>query len=394
MKIVQWFTVASILACAAGLSHAQSSVTLYGVVDEGVNWTSNVRSASGEGSRQVAMLSNIIQPSEWGLRGVEDLGGGLKAIFVLENGFDPSSGRLGQGGLEFGRQAYAGLSGRWGAVTLGRQYDSVVDYVGRLVVGTQWAGITAAHGGDLDNLVNSYRVNNALKYVSPEMHGLKFGAVYSLGGVSGDLTRNQIWSLGANFHLASLSLGVGYLNVRDPNISFFGNSTTGTPSSASSNNPSPIFSGFLSAHSYQTIAAGASYVLEHLTVGAVYSNVRFQGLGDLSAGPDPQGYHGTAMFNNVETSARYQFSSALFGGVAYDYLRQSKVASRGATYQTVSLGIDYFLSKQTDVYGLAASQHATGTASTGGEAVADLTTLGSSSSGNQTTVRLGIRHRF
>lgn len=147
MRTIHWLMLPPVLASAADLSHAQGSVTLYGVVDEGVNWTSNVRSASGEGSGQIAMLSNIIQPSRSGLRGVEDLGRGTKAIFVLENGFDPSSGQFGQGGLEFGRRTYAGLSGGWGAITLGRQYDSVVDYVGQFVAGTQWAGITAAHGG-------------------------------------------------------------------------------------------------------------------------------------------------------------------------------------------------------------------------------------------------------
>lgn len=249
--------------------------------------------------------------------------------------------------------------------------------------------------GDLDNLVNSYRVNNAVKYSSPEMHGFKVGALYSLGGVSGDLTRNQIWSLGASFHLASLSLGVGYLNVREPNVSFFGNSTAGTPSIGASNNPSPIFSGFLSAHTYQTIAAGAAYALERLTVAAAYTNIRFQGLGHDSAGPNPRGCQGVATFNNVETSVKYQFAPALLGGIAYVYLRQSKVApSDGAVYQTVSLGIVYSLSKRTDVYGLVAAQHATGTASTGGDARANLTTLGSSTSGNQTSVRVGIRHKF
>ncbi|RAF76601.1 porin, partial [Burkholderia multivorans] len=87
---------------------------------------------------------------------------GLKAIFTLENGFDVNSGRLGQGSLMFGRQAYVGLSSPYGTVTLGRQYDSVVDFVGPLEAGDQWGGYIAAHPGDLDNFNNAYRVNNAI----------------------------------------------------------------------------------------------------------------------------------------------------------------------------------------------------------------------------------------
>jgi len=380
---------------AADNSYAQSSVTLYGVMDEGIDWTSNVKTATGSGQNQLGMASNILQPSRWGLRGREDLGGGLAAVFVLENGFDPSTGQFGQGGLEFGRQAYVGLSGGYGTVTLGRQYDSVVDYVGPFVAGTQWGGITAAHGGDIDNLVNSWRVNNAVKYASPEMHGLKVGALYSLGGVAGDITRSQIWSVGTSYHTGPASFGAAYLNVRQPNISFFGNSTSGTPSTVTDNSASPIFSGFLSAHSYQTFAAGGAYNIDRLTVGGTYSHIRFSGLGDLSAGPDPQGFQGSVAFNNVEVNAKYQITPALLVGVAYDYLMQGKAApSNGAIYRTVSAGLDYFLSKATDVYFLAAMQHATGEASTGGGARADLTTLGASSGANQTLVRVGIRHKF
>ncbi|HEM8498349.1 TPA: porin [Burkholderia multivorans] len=387
--------IATLGLVVASTSYAQSSVTLYGVIDEGVDWVSNVRTASGVGASQVAMASSILQASRWGLRGTEDLGGGLRALFVLENGFDPSTGQLGQGGLEFGRQAYVGLSGNYGTVTLGRQYDLVVDSVGPFVAGTQWAGITAAHGGDIDNILNTWRVNNAVKYASPEILGIRFGALYSLGGVAGDFTGGQIWSLGATYRAGGASFGAAYLNVRQPNISFFGNSTSGTPSVTASNNPNPIFSGFLSAHTYQTVAVGGSYSLDRLLVGGTYSYIQFSGLGDLAAGPNPRGFQGSVAFNNVEVNARYQISPALLAGVAYDYLRQGKVApSDGATYHTVSIGLDYFLSKRTDVYALWEMQHATGDASTGGAARANLTTFGTSSSGNQILARVGMRHKF
>ena len=123
-------------------------MTLYGIIDEGLLFNNNAG-----GKHLYSMASGVMQGSRFGLRGTEDLGGGLKAIFTLENGFDVNSGKLGQGGLMFGRQAYVGLSSQYGTVTLGRQYDSVVDFVGPLEAGDQWGGYIAAHPGDLDNLV-------------------------------------------------------------------------------------------------------------------------------------------------------------------------------------------------------------------------------------------------
>ena len=94
----------AVLGTCAGAAAAQSSVTLYGVIDQGINYTNN----SG-GNSLVEMASGHVQGSRFGLRGSEDLGGGTKAIFQLENGFSADTGRLGQGGRMFGRQAYVGL---------------------------------------------------------------------------------------------------------------------------------------------------------------------------------------------------------------------------------------------------------------------------------------------
>src|ERR1700722_13901804 len=92
-------------------AHAQNSVTLYGIIDTGFTYTHN----SGGSASQFAMTSGNESGSRWGLKGSEDLGGGLKTIFQLENGFNSTTGKLGQNGREFGRQAFVGLSGSgWG----------------------------------------------------------------------------------------------------------------------------------------------------------------------------------------------------------------------------------------------------------------------------------------
>ncbi|EGD02685.1 outer membrane protein, (porin), partial [Burkholderia sp. TJI49] len=86
-------------------AHAQSSVTLYGLIDAGITYTNN---QGGHSAWQET--SGSINGSRWGLRGTEDLGGGLKAIFTLENGFGINNGTLKQNGREFGRQAFVGLA--------------------------------------------------------------------------------------------------------------------------------------------------------------------------------------------------------------------------------------------------------------------------------------------
>ena len=122
--------VAALTGVFATAAHAQSSVTLYGLIDAGITYTNN---QGGHSNWQET--SGSVNGSRWGLRGSEDLGGGLKAIFTLENGFNIANGNLGQNSREFGRQAFVGLaSDQFGSVTLGRQYDSAVDYLGPLAL--------------------------------------------------------------------------------------------------------------------------------------------------------------------------------------------------------------------------------------------------------------------
>jgi predicted porin len=377
------------LGAFAGVAHAQSSVTLYGIVDEGFNINTNAG-----GKHLYNLSSGVLQGSRWGLRGTEDLGGGLKAIFVLENGFDTNTGKLGQGGLLFGRQAFVGLSSNYGSLTLGRQYDSAVDYVGPLEVGDQWGGYITAHPGDLDNLNNDYRVNNSIKFTSNNYNGLTFGGLYSLGGVAGETGRNQIFSVGAGYANGPLVLGAAYLNARNPNVGFFGNNTTtSTPSAVTS----PVIAGFTSANTYQVIAAGGAYTFGAATIGGTYSNTKFMNLGASAASP----FAGqTATFNNGEINFKYQLTPALLVGAAYDYTRGSKIdGNSAAQYHQGSLGIDYFLSKRTDVYIIGVYQHAlgetlnaAGTAPT--EAVASISNLTPSANQNQLTGRVGIRTKF
>ena len=414
MKQFFYTVTGAVVSVVASMSaQAQSSVTLYGVIDAGVNYLSSAQTGRS-GSQLVGHSQYSLQEgstggqngSRWGLRGTEDLGGGLSAIFQIENGFSINNGALGQGGAEFGRQAYVGLQSPYGAVTLGRQYDPVVSFVQPFAAGAQWAGYISSHPDDIDNLLNTRRINNSVKYISRTYAGFNFGGLYSFGGVPGSVGKNQIWSLGAGYTAGSLALGVGYLNSRNPNFSYFGtNPSAGTTltsnnlgaiGSATTIESNPVVAGYASASTTQVAAAGASYVIGAATLGATYSNTQFRGLGNVGAsGPNPFGYSGTATFNNGEASFKYQFSPALLAGVAYDYTHSSGASARpGATYHQASVGTDYFLSKRTDVYGIVVYQHASGTDSLDQPAVASITGQTASANNHQVAVRLGLRHKF
>src|SRR5579859_5855871 len=117
----------SALGLVALGAHAQSSVTLYGIVDTGIGYQSSQTSlGSTSGGRSVIkMLNGIWAGSRFGLKGSEDLGGGTKAIFTLEEGFSANSGAMATNNLMFSRQAFVGVTNAtYGTLTAGRQYAS------------------------------------------------------------------------------------------------------------------------------------------------------------------------------------------------------------------------------------------------------------------------------
>ncbi|MGF7135267.1 putative porin [Paraburkholderia sp. EB58] len=410
MKLAKIFVGVLTLA-AAGSALAQSNVTLYGLLDEGLNYVNNVQSAQAgaphgrTGGSQWLMSSGILQASRWGLRGGEDLGGGFKAIFVLEDGFDVGTGKFQQGGTFFGRQAYVGLSSaKFGSVTLGRQYDSIVDSIGPMQAGSYALGAFADHPGDIDNVADLQRINNAVKYTSPTMGGLTVTGLYSFGGVAGSFGRNSIYSFGAHWDFSSLSLAAGYLHINNPNQSFYGNNSTGSTTAnnlgaTSGVQANPIYGGFASAGKLQIFSSAAQYTLGSAIVGVGYSNIRFQDLNDPASGTlsltNPFGYTGTAAFNNYNVYASYFITPFLQAGASYNYLRGGAIDGKeSAAYQTINVGLDYFLSKRTDVYITGAYMKASGIDSTRQAAVPYFVTLTPSDTSNQVVARIGIRHKF
>jgi len=164
------------LACAASmpaLACAQSA-TLYGVVDSGVEYVNHVGAANNSVVRMNSLSGTV--PSRWGLRGSEDLAGGTKANFALESGFAPDSGASNQGGRLFGRQAWVGISGGWGQVSLGRQYTMLF----WAMLDADILGPNSFGSGSLDSYIPNARADNAIAYKG-KFGGLTVGATYSLG---------------------------------------------------------------------------------------------------------------------------------------------------------------------------------------------------------------------
>ena len=201
------------LVCARQAAADENNVQLYGMVNSGMTYISN-----GAGGSSVRTDGCGPQGcNRWGLRGRESLGDGLSSLFVLESGFNLQNGKSGQGGLMFGRQAYVGLANqRYGTLTLGRQYDSLSDTVGMFPSSNNFATGYGSHFGDLNNLNQSIRINDAVKYVSPEFGGLRMHGMYSFGGQFGNYAANRSWALATAYTSGPLSMAIGYLDIHPP----------------------------------------------------------------------------------------------------------------------------------------------------------------------------------
>ena len=300
-------TFAVALLCAAAATqpaHAQSSVTLYGVVDEGIDYVNN----SG-GHSLVRMRDGTwdgVFGSRFGLKGSEDLGGGLKAVFRLESGFDATNGESLQAGRLFGRSAYVGLSqDAYGTLTFGRQYDLVVDYLQPVTSNGQFTG-PFVHAGDIDNTANSYRIDNAVKYASPTIGGFSVSGMYAFSG-STQVSTTAMWSVAASYHQGGLNAAAVYDRVNRPasfinDGNFIGN-TTGAAIGASG-----AFSYVGDPRNQQIVGAGASYAMGKATAGFAFTDTRFD---------DANGTTASVRFDNYDVWLRYDITPATTVG-GYD----------------------------------------------------------------------------
>lgn len=375
---------AAVTGAFAMSAHAQSSVTLYGTLDAGLVYTNN---QAGHSSWQES--SSGVSYTVWGLRGGEDLGGGLRAVFNLENGFNINNGQFRESGSEFNRQAYVGLqSSQFGTLTAGRQYDSMVDFLQPIAAtGSGLGNNFAAHPFDNDNLDDTFSIKNSVKYRSANYAGLEFGGLYGFSNGAGQFSNNRAYSAGVSYSNGPLKVAASYLQLNNG-----GTNTLGATSLAQGD-------ANVSAGLQRTYGVGANYAFGPATVGLVWTHTQLDDIRGANVdGATLAGVNGTNLhLNNYEVNGRYALTPVLSLTAAYTYTDGHLSGTYGSgdpKWHQVSLLSDYMLSKRTDIYLEGVYQHAAGDLGDGGSNVAAINTLSPSSTANQVAVTVGMRHRF
>jgi len=212
--------LAAVAAFGVTSAHAQSSVTIYGVAD------AYVQIANGS-STLTRLQSGGLNGSRIGFRGNEDLGGGLRGLFVLESGIDLDTGGVGQN-VFWGRQAYVGLGSSYGTVTLGRQYGSVYNLssdfseFSNVSTGASTAliggfgGYEPVRGNAVVTATGSNqgpaRINNSIKLESANYGGFRGGVVLGLGEVSGGTKGNRVADIYGRYTAGPLDAMVSFVD--------------------------------------------------------------------------------------------------------------------------------------------------------------------------------------
>jgi predicted porin len=393
----------SALGLVALGAHAQSSVTLYGIIDTGIGYQSSQTSlgSTSGGRSAVKMVNGVWAGSRFGLRGGEDLGGGTKAIFQLEEGYNSATGAQSTAGLAFNRQAYVGLSNAtFGTLTAGRQYTSYYTMLAQYSPTTWLTGFYGSHPGDIDSLDTLYRANNSLVYTSPTMYGVTVSGSYSLGGVPGSLNAGSTWSAGVQYLNGPFGIAAGFQRI---NNSTSGGGAWGADSTSSNAGGQPgvsgINNGYQTAQAQQRVAVTGGYAFNtQWDVSFSYSNVQYiPGINSK--------FHTSAIFNTGGAVLHFKPITALDLAAGYSYTRatQANGISSSARYQQFNLSQYYSLSKRTGLYALEVYQRAGGqTLGTNGVAsiinatadIGDGQNSAPSSSRSQFAGGVGIIHRF
>ena len=424
------------LGAIAGTAHADdSSVTLYGILDtavanieHGMNFDAYHPVANNptvtKGTKSVTgMLNGGMSATRWGLKGEEDLGGGTKAVFLLEQGFNVGSGNVsnaviglannsstGPGmsadsavsGQFFNRGAYAGLSSAtYGTLTAGRHQSFFLDNIAAFdpMMGSQAfspIGFSGTYGGG--GATDDSRADNSLKY-KVALGDFTLGALYKFGGVAGTSSARSAYELNAVYASGPLALELGYQGFKDA-FAISNASGTGTIKAT--------------AEDTNAFMASAKYVWEQLTVRAGFEREEYKNPSNaasdltvtslfgtpLAAAPSVTAFPSQKNLNVYWLGGGYAFTpgfTLLLGGYHvsqndYDTAGCSsgkELARCSGSLNYYSLVGDFNLSKRTDLYaGVMLSTVS------GGPAAAVANTAPTPSETGNRIVALGIRHRF
>ena len=350
--------IALAVLAASGAAMAQSSVTLFGIVDTGVGYIDNGGNevaGSTAGQNKYGMTTSGNATSRLGFRGVEDLGGGLKAGFWLEGQIDGDDGNA--AGFNFKRRSTLSLMGGFGEVRLGRDltpgYSKFISYdlFGQVGIGQFMGWSSNLYGAD----VGGVRADNMLSYYTPNFGGFTAGVNYGFGEDTASSKTNRYVGGYVAFDNGPISVAL----AMDKNN---GNLPT-----------TPAVNG-----DRTQVSLGGSYDFGMLKASALVQQVEFE----------PTVGTGKVKFDNwaLGLSAPVGPGTVKAQYASYDLKDSSNEA------QQLSVGYVYDLSKRTAVYGTVSFLKNKGASavSLGGNGLP----LGGASGENQTGYQVGIRHAF
>lgn len=363
---------AALLAGFAGVAQAETSVTLYGIIDTGLGYNKISGGPEGMNGSRFGMINGVQNGSRWGLRGSEDLGDGLRAVFQLESGFDSGNGKSAQGGRLFGRQATIGLaSDSWGQLDFGRQTNIASKYFGS--IDPFGAGFGQANIGAAFSAANTQRYDNMVMYQTPSFSGFQFGVGYSFNADDNNAAQTG-WRTADNTR--AITTGLRYVNgPLNVALSYDQlNASNNLPTGMTDATP-------------RMYAIGGSYDFEVVKLALAYARTTDgwfagqgvnTGSGSVSLGTNifADGFKANSYM--VGLSAPIGGASKLFGSWQMVDPSNDRINGADETMNIFSLGYTYDLSKRTNLY-------AYGSYAKNYAFLDDV---------KSTAVGVGIRHRF
>jgi predicted porin len=309
------------IGCFSGAACAQGSVTLYGTVDSGFQY-------SDVGGVKTASAANgTVIPNRWGLTGQEPLGGGIFAVFKMENGFNVNNGTALQNGALFGREAWVGLKSSLGQLQLGVNNTAINITLLQDSLGYGWG--TAANNFVF---IPTLRSNNSVRYSSPEVGNFTMTATYALGANgSATLPRTLGNTASVGFRYATKNFAAD----ADFMTQVYSPAKVVTPGSMTSTGNYSLFA--------------VKYDFGFLTAGAIFQMHR----GGSASGS----YSGYANVNNnfYEIAARIPINVS---GLLFSFGQYKDLANSAGNATSYGIRYDYPLSKQTILYaGVAAMRN-------------------------------------
>jgi predicted porin len=356
----------AVLGTIAGSACAQSNVTIYGIVDAGLLYTNNQPTGNGTGSA-TGMISGGLSPTIIGFKGSEDLGGGLKVGFALEDDFWTTTGNGGIFGGLFARQANVSLSSGVGTLTLGRQYSPAVlafaatDPRGLKETFSGLESWALIQGPNNTNSTIDVFISNAIS-ASAKFGDVNVAALYSLGGTAGSTSSNSVFAVGATYS-GPLTVSASYQQDDYANPA-----------------------GGLTGTATQKYSVGGGYTFGDATVKLNYLDNK-----NKSPATDKEVQH----FEIFGLGLDYRTAANNTATLAYYHSKDKDLADSDSDTWIVS--DEYSLSKRTTLYGLIAGVNAKKNYDGGaafGAANTSTAYLAGVNGNTTTAVEFGIKHSF